>query len=226
MLVGFWSLLQRWFNKYFMSQHVGDLEITGALRVLGAITGSLSKSNIPVVQNSIFELPFANLRVWDAFATLLPATPAADDLGLVNQVFGSGGPPYVSAGDVKASSSTRRARFTYHMPIEYVAGRDASIRLHAGMLTTVAGTSCVVDLEAFLIGIDTAYDGVDLITSAAQSINSLTFAPIDFVLDTGNGLAPGDFIDVRVSVTWVDAATVTAVIPAIAKSSLICTTRA
>jgi hypothetical protein len=87
------------------------------------------------------------------------------------------------------------------------------------MLTTVSDTSAVVDVEAWKLAGDTLVGGSDMVSTAATTINSLTFADIDFDLTTTT-LSSGDFIDVRISITVVDSATGTAVTPAIASLAL------
>jgi hypothetical protein len=57
------------------------------------------------------------------------------------------------------------------------------------------------------------------VSTAAMSINSLTFAERAFEL-TASGLAAGDVLDIRVSIACTDAATATAVIPSIAQIRL------
>lgn len=159
-----------------------------------------------------FPVDLGDLKVWDS-GQPLPATPANDDLGLVAGTFGTAN-LYVSAGDCKQATVTRRARFTLTLPPSYVAGRDLLLRFHAGMLTTISDTSCTVDAEAYLVGRATLKSGSDLVATAAISINSLTFSNKDFTLD-GSALQPGDQLDIRITIACVDGATGTAVTPAI-----------
>lgn len=166
-----------------------------------------------------FPLPLTDWRVWDAFATLL-GTPASDDLGITAGTWATGA-PYVTAGDLKAAgATTRRARFLVQIPLNYVAAETVQIRLAAGMLTTVADTSCTVDVEAYKLDRDATIGGSDLVATSATTINSLTFGNKDFDL-TATTLSPGDWLDVRVSIACTDAATVTAVTPAIAAADLL-----
>jgi len=89
----------------------------------------------------------------------------------------------------------------------------------AGMVTTVADTSCTVDFEVYLCAKTTLASGSDLVTTSATTINSTSFAAKNFDL-TSAGLSPGDMLDIRISIACTDAATVTAVIPAIAHLAL------
>ena len=186
----------------------GDVRITGNLQVDGTLP-SYARSNLQQDPNAVFAVPFAHLRVWDALGTNLPATPATDDLGLVGGTFGSASPK-VSSGDLKAAGATSRyARFQFQLPAEYDAGTSVTVRLHAGMTTTVADTSAVADVECYKSDSEAGV-GSDLCTTAAQSINSLTDADKDFTI-TPTGLTAGDVLDVRLTLTVTDAATGTAV---------------
>lgn len=193
----------------------GDVTITGGLTIRGALP-AITRSSLVQETYSAFAVPLTSLRVFDDFKTAI-ATPGTsdDDLGFSQGVFGTG-VPYVSAGDVKAVTKTRKARFVYQVPMNYVAGQVARFSLYAGTLTTISDTTTTLDLEVFKQGSNTLITGSDLYVSSAQSIRSLTFADIQFDL-TVTSLSPGDYLDVLITIASVDAATVTAVTPAIAK---------
>jgi hypothetical protein len=195
-----------------------SVQITGNLQVDGSIT---PRPRTELIQDNFatYGVPFSLLRIHDAFQTPLSAA-ASDDLGLsTGGTFGTNN-PYLSAGDLKAAgATTRRARFTFTLPPEYVAGESVRLVAHAGMVTTAADTSCTVDFEVNLCAKTTLASGSDLVTTAATTINSTSFAAKNFDV-TSAGLAPGDMLDIRVSIACTDAATVTAVIPAIAHLSL------
>lgn len=170
-----------------------------------------------------FPVRLTDGRVWDALATLLPSAAANDDLGLIVGTWGTDS-PLLSAGDVKAAgATTRRARFLVPVPENYQDGETIQLRLRCAVETTVSDTTCTVDVEAYK-GDGAGAVGSDLVTTAAQSINSLTPADVDFVIDA-SGVDPGDLIDVRVSIACNDAATATAVTPVIYSVSLLCDTR-
>lgn len=187
---------------------VGDMRITGDLFVEGALP-TVPRSTLAQDPNAVFAVPLVSLRVWDAIATNLPGTAANDDLGLDGGTWASNS-PCISTGDVKATSSTRYARFQFALPAEYDAGMTITLRVHAGMKTTVADTSCTVDVVAYKSDREAGI-GADLCATAAQSINLLADADKDFTI-TPTGLEAGDVLDVRIAVAYVDAATGTAVI--------------
>lgn len=194
-----------------------NVRITGALTVTQGISGA-TRGSLAAQNDQVYELPMQDMRIWDAFQTGL-TTAASDDLGIATGTFGTG-LPYITTGDLKAAgSTTRRARILFTLPPEYVAGQPIVINCHAGMVTTVAGTAATVDVEAYLSGANTLVSGVDLVATAAITINSLTFADKEFTI-TATDLEPGDILDLRISVLVNDAATVTAVIGAIAHAEM------
>lgn len=163
--------------------------------------------------NSRFVIPFTDLRVWDAITTLLPSAGGTDDLGLINGTWGSA-PPSIQTGDVKNVGCTRRARFLMKVPNDFETNATLTIRATAGMVTTIASGGATLDVEAWRIDADGTLGAADLYPDAALSINTLAPATKDFVLDTTT-ITAGDLIDVRITITITDVATVTAVIGAI-----------
>lgn len=186
----------------------GDVRVTGNLQVDGTLP-NYARSNLAQDPNAVFTVPWVDFRVWDALATNLPATGANDDLGLYGGTFGSASPK-LSTGDVKAAGCTRYARCQFQLPAEYDAGQSVTLRCHAGMTTTVADTSASLDVECYKSDTEAGV-GSDICATAAQSINSLTDADKDFTI-TPTGLTAGDVLDIRLTITVVDAATGTAVI--------------
>jgi len=154
-------------------------------------------------------LSLTDLRKWDALEQILPFTPATTYLGLASGTYGSS-PPQAATGDCKATTTTRRARLLVALPDNYVADGGCQIRAIAGMKTTVADTSATILVEAYQLNDDGTLSA-NLVSTGALSINSLTLASKDFVLDPST-LSPGDRLDVRVSIAIVDAASATAVI--------------
>jgi len=167
-------------------------------------------------------VPVHSFRVWDAVASNPVSAAANDDLGLVTGTWGTN-PVRLTAGDLKAAgATTRRIYFSVPVPANYEDGETIQIRIRAKMETTLADVSCTVDLEAY-VGSSGAVSS-DLVTTSAQSMNSLTAANYDFTL-SGSGVNPGDLIECRLSIACNDAASATAVTPAVYKVSLLCDTR-
>lgn len=194
--------------------------VTGDLYVAGNITRtgtgpSMARTDLTQENLARHPIPFVDWRVWDAMQTNLPGTGATDDLALVGGTFATASPT-IQTGDLKAAGATTRyARCTFDVPHEYVAGETITIRAHAGMKTTVADTSATIDFQVYLSD-DEEGISADLCTTAAQSMNSLTDADLDFQI-TATSVAPGDTLDIRMAITVTDAATGTAVIGQVGK---------
>lgn len=204
-----------------MANRVDSLIVDGALTVGESSVSAQTRSTILKQDaNKRFPVKFTDFRTWDAAATNLPGTASSDDLGLVTGTWGTN-PLRITAGDCKALGATnRRAIVEVCLPECYDAAETVTFILSAGMLTTVADTTCTVDLEVYkrdkIGGI-----GSDLCATSATTINSLTFADKTFTI-TATSLAPGDVLDVRMTIACNDAATATAVTPCIAGFDLVC----
>lgn len=204
-----------------MSSTFDDVRISGNLTIKD--TGIAAQTRATILKqeaNAIIPIPLTGLRVWDAYQTNLPGTAATDDLALVGGTFATA-PPVISAGDLKAAGATTRyARFQMQLPECYDAGETVTLRFSAGMVTTVADTSCTVDAQVYKLDKVTGI-GADLCATAATTMNSLTFGNKDFSI-TSSGLTAGDVFDVRVAIACTDAASGTAVTPTIAAIDLLC----
>lgn len=178
---------------------------------------SIERDSMKQVADQIKRITPFDWRVWDS-GQPLPSAAANDDLGIVVGTFGTD-VVTVQGGDVKATSSTRRAIAHVALPDYYDDGQSVTIRLRAGMDTTVSDTSCTINVECYEVG-DSGGAGSDLCTTAAQNINSLTPADKDFTI-TSTNLTAGDILEIRISVTYVDSATATAVIPVLYKAAVL-----
>lgn len=198
-----------------------SINCTGSLQIKeDGIAPQLRTSILKQTANAIFPVNLDSLRVWDAVATALPGTAGTDDLAYATGTFGTA-PPVINAGDCKnLGATTRYARFQMQLPECYDSGETITLALSAGMKTTIASTSCTVDVECYKIDKISGI-GSDLCATAAQSINSLTFATKSFTI-TPSGLVAGDVFDVRITIAVSDTATGTAVTPTIAAIDLLC----
>jgi len=204
----------------------GDLIVAGSIRLNGSLTPAIAKANIlALAELQPFPIPLTDFRVWDAMQTVLPGTPATDDLGLVGGTFGTATPSLRSEDLKTAGATNKRARVLVQLPWDYQAGQSVTLRFKAGMITTVADTTATLDCEAFKLQDDPDDAiGSDLVSTAATTMNSLTFANIDFVV-TPTGLSPGDILDVRITCAVNDAAGATAVIAGVTSAKLLCDVR-
>lgn len=159
-----------------------------------------------------FHVPLTSLRVWDAIQTLL-TTAANDDCGITTGTPGTD-QPYVTTGDVKAAGAvSRKFAFELAVPPNYQDGESIRVRLRAAMKTTIADTTATIDVEAYLPNGNGGV-GSDLVSTTAQSMNSITAADYDFNI-TPSSVDPGDKLLVIVTMAVNDAATATAVIGAV-----------
>jgi hypothetical protein len=188
------------------------------------IAGNADIATTKLAQRVLAEsiVPLTQARTWNAVATNLPAAAADDDLGLVSGTWGTD-PARITAGNVKAlGATTRRLYLAIPIPANYEDGQTIQLQIRAKMETTVADVSCTIDAEAY-VGSDGVL-GADLVTAAAQSMNSLSAAAYTFTVNA-TGVDPGDLLEVRLSISSNDAATATAVTPAIYSIALLCDTR-
>lgn len=185
------------------------------------LRGKLTANEIEVTRTKIarsslaqdtvkaYPVDFAAMRVHDELASLLPGTAANDDLAIAGDTFGTES-PHLSTGDLKgAGSTTRYARFGFQLPVEYDAAETVQVRVHAGMIGSVADTAATVDVESYKSDTEQGI-GSDLVTTDAQDANSLTFADFDFDV-TATNLSGGDYLDIRLAFLVNDGATGTAV---------------
>lgn len=196
-----------------------DVRILGSLRVPNLDIEPVPRSKM--VQDSLAEypIPFEAWYVWDS-GVRLPNTSATDALGFYPGTFASAS-PLIRTYDVKnAGAVTLYARCKVTLPAEYQAAETVNLRFHAGMVTTVASSSATIDVQAYRMNEEGSI-GSDLCSTAATTINSLTYADKDFTIDAAT-LSAGDELDVRVAIAVNDSATATAVIASIGKASLLC----
>lgn len=145
------------------------------------------------------ELPTIDARVWNAPQTII-GTAAADDLGQSYNTLGTASPSIVSS-DFGGLSSAAYCYWQYKLPESYVPGAPITLRANAGMLTTVADTSCDLDFNVYNKTKDAT---TDICATDAQDINSLTAADKDFTI-TPTDCEPGDVLEVRAGIAYVDA---------------------
>jgi hypothetical protein len=146
-------------------------------------------------------IPLTAGKVHDAMATDLPTAAANDDMGIITGTPGTDAPT-LQGVDFGGTTSDEKAAFEIILPQNYVAGSAVTLRARAGMLV-VADTSCTLDCEAWETTVAGAV-GADICATAAQSINSATYANIDFTI-TPTNLVAGDTLIVRLSFNGTDS---------------------
>lgn len=206
------------------AQMFGDVIISGQLRVTQALvatgggltdaslspTADIARSKLAQEANAVFPVDLTTLRVHDDLRSIVPATAANDDLGLTEGTFGTDAPMLVSADQASNGAATSAyARTLLRVPESFDTAQTLSMRLAARM-QTIADVSAVVDVQVFKPDRNGSV-GSDLVTTAAQSINSVNWADKTFAVNT-TAVVPGDLLDVRLAATIEDSATASGVI--------------
>lgn len=186
---------------------LGDGSITNTMISSGA---EIARSKLDQDEASVYLVPWSAFRVHDAIETLLPQPPSSDDLGWPStDTFGTVS-PFLTTSDAKTTTVTQYARFQFALPPEYDQGETVTIRVRAGMNTTVSDGTATVDVECYEADRDGGV-GADLCATAAQDINNLTAGDKSFTI-TATNLTAGELLDVRITVAITDGSTGTAVI--------------
>lgn len=171
-----------------------------------------------IVEDALAEIamPITEWSTWDNLSARLATAPGSDDLGIVEGTYGTHAPT-MRTSDAASTTVTQYGRLQFALPPNYISGQDVQIVIRAKM-NTVSDTTAVLDIECYKHDDDGAV-GSDLCSTAAQSINTATFADYTFVI-TETGLAPGDILDIRLTVAITDSATGSGVIAYITKTSI------
>jgi len=207
----------------------GRLVMSGASSVLhkaGSVgnpevseTAGIARTKL-ALNTVAYRIPWSAWRIFDAVNSSLPVTSSGNDMAINAGTHGTD-VARMQTYDVKAANVLPfYARAFIPMPIEYANGETALIRASAGMITTIAGVACTLDFEGFAPS-RTGTLGTDLVTTAATSINSVTFANYDYAMDEAT-LVAGDLLDILLKISVNDAATATAVIAALYAIELVC----
>lgn len=204
----------------------GDLTIPGDIRMTGAFSPLLAPASVLAASTSqTFTVPMGAWREHDAYHTVLPGTAVANSyLALIGGTHATNVPTLQTTDfGGNAGAETFNARAEIVLPWNYIADASVIIRVHAGMITTVASTACTVDLVVCSSDEDST-PSADLCATAAQSMNSLVFADLDFTI-TDASLAPGSLLDVLLTVSANDATDLGVMKGCIGSVQLLCDVR-
>jgi len=181
----------------------GDIVVSGNVRLSGTISPVQARASVLAITELVqFTIPWHWWRIWnDAANDNLPGTAAADDLALIPGTFGTASPS-IQGQDCGNNNTTAYARVQIPLPWDYADGNTVTLRFHAGMLTTVAQTSVMLDVLCYETDEEVGISA-DICNTVAQSINSVTLADIDFTI-TPTALVAGDLLDVRITIVTVD----------------------
>ena len=201
----------------------GSLRVTGVLGHANNFAPAIDPGQLAQRNLQETAIDLTTCRVHDAFNTNLPGAGATDDLGLVGGTFGTSAPSLQTEDLQDAGATNNYARFLVSLPSNYVAGQTVQLRFPAAMLTNIADTTATLDLSCYQSEEDNTVSA-DLCATAAQSMNSLSFTDLDFII-TPAALSPGDMLDCRIVTAINDAATGAEVIGCVAAIKLLCDTQ-
>jgi hypothetical protein len=179
----------------------GTAAVTGAT----TLTGDVTMSGAATVVSQTIGIDFASMKIFDSRST--PLTVAAsddDDLTYYEGTFGTNAATLETIDCGGLNDTTQKAVFTFVLPPTYPAGATINLKANVGMRTTVADQGATLDFSCYVADYaneDGTMSG-DLIGTAAQSVNSTTFADKTFVLDddaAGYVLGAGDTIECLVT---------------------------
>ncbi len=203
-----------------LANTAANMLVSGQASIVNAdvnASAAIVRSKMAQEDAAVYVIPLVAMRVWDNMHTVLPGTAAADDMALITGTFGTD-VPTLQGVDFGGTTADEKCRFQWPLPPEYVDGQTVTLRLRGAMLTTLGDGTCNVDVECFESDRDGAAGGspTDICATAAQSINSLTPANIDFDI-TAAALVAGDLLDVRLAFACADGGDLGTMIPEISQ---------
>lgn len=208
-----------------------DLQVGSASKFSVDTDGDVVTAATLGVVSQTIGIPFSAFRVFDNTAALLPVAGATDDLGQVNGTLGTNAPSLQTEdlSEEGGNPTLNKAYFEFVLPPSYVAGSTVSLRLHAGMLTTVADDTATLDAACWTpdYANDDGTVSTDLVAEAAQSINNLVLADKTFTIDddlAGHVFAPGTLVQCLLTTSVSDGVAGTAVIAIIRKVDILIST--
>jgi len=170
-----------------------------------------------------FTIPLTEFRTHNDMAVNLPAAAADDDMGLVTGTPGTHAPT-LQGVDFGGTTSDEEGTFHFSLPNSYIAGAAVTVRVRAGMLTTVSDGTATLDCEAYLDDEDGTVSS-DSCATAAQSINSVALADYDFVLTT-TYYSPGETVVINLTFAGSDTGNAGVMACLITKVQVLCDLRA
>lgn len=187
-----------------------------------APTAGIETTKLETRTSQLFTVPLTSGFVWDAAQTRLPGTATSDDLAIITGTPGTDA-IRLRTSDGKATTITQKAGYEIQVPQNYKDAQPFAVRIRAGMITTVSDGTATVDLSVYKVANDGSV-GTDLVTTAAQDINSLTADNFDFTVDA-TAIDPGDNLIAVITIAITDTATGTAVIGQINRVQIVCSTQ-
>lgn len=145
-----------------------------------------------------FFIPHTTFRIWDDLDSFLSDSSSGDDMAYPGT---AGLNTFRTANVDNGGAFAVYARALPYMPPEYDPFQTVNILINCGMVTNTADT-CNVDCQLYRNNKDMTVSS-DLISTAAQSMNSTTFALKTFNV-TATEMLPGDSLDLRIEISGTD----------------------
>jgi hypothetical protein len=160
----------------------------------GTPVGVINRADLVQDDGAIYDIPFFRMR-----KTTGAVLAGAGDTTNLGEAWGTPGTdvPYLVGTACNGAAQTETARFQFELPAEYTPGESITVRVHAHVDTTPLTVSATVDVECFQ-GDKEKNAGADICATAAQDINSATWADKDFTI-TPTGLVAGDILDIYIT---------------------------
>lgn len=162
-----------------------------------AILGSIARTALTEDALAEYGIPLASLQATGTGAQLgASAGTPSGAMGLTIGTHGSATPKVVGEA-ASNNSKTNYSRFQFVLPAEYVTGGDIKLGVYCRTGGELA-VSSTIDAECFLSDDEAGVTGSDLCATAAQSINTATWAEKLFTI-TGTSRVAGDVLDIELT---------------------------
>ena len=189
----------------------GDGSIINVLTLMGSLTGTVARANLVQDELAPYAIPNEAWYLFDStiHAPLGATALSSDDLIYTVGTLGTTAPT-ITGTDFGATTASQKARTRFTLPPEYVAGQTITLRCSAFTGTTVASVSSTIDFSAYRQAAPT----VDIVATAATSVNALTASNKDFTLTPTNCVA-GDVLDILMTYAGEDGDNLGVIVPTI-----------
>ena len=179
----------------------GSLSATTFTVPANAVTNASIISTAAIARSKLAQDALVKYSIpWHCFkkndmVTPLPTAGDSTNLGIVAGTHGTASPMLAGAG-ANNNTKTETARFSFALPAEYDAAQTVTLRCHA-RVDAVANTSATLDAQCFESDTEAGISA-ELCTTAATTINSTSWANVDFTI-TATDLVAGDMLDVELT---------------------------
>lgn len=200
----------------------GGITVDTSNATISGITGAIATASTITKVSGVIGIPLVSGHTWDSLAVNIPATAGNDDMGLVTGTPGTNAPQLqgLDVGGGGSETDAGSVGFQFVVPDWYTTGGTMTLQILAGMLTTVAQTTAKIYVKAWVPDYANKDGTVGVLNNGATgvSINSLTFATVEFLIDddlAAHVLAPGDVVQLQIQAKVNDTTDAGVMIPCI-----------